>query len=90
MSVQDIASPTIDTDGLSDLIRKSSETDLSGVKFHTGTDFFNDLQFNSISFLSLALQLSSAFNLDLSQDYSRYFEIKTFGDLVNFLESKIK
>jgi acyl carrier protein len=89
MSVQEIAS-LIDIDGLSDLIRNSSEADLSGVELHTGTDFFNDLQFNSIAFLSLALQLSSAFNLDLSKDYIRYFEVKTMGDLVNFLENKVK
>jgi acyl carrier protein len=71
------------------LIIRSTETDLSSMNLTRESNFKDDLLFDSISFLTLALYLAGEFKLDISQDYESYFRIKTVGDLIDFLDSKL-
>lgn len=79
----------VDNEKVFELIVNSTEDDLSAAQIALESRFLDDLAFDSISFLTLALRLSEEFNFDIAEDNEAYYLVQTVGDLVTFLNNRL-
>lgn len=73
-------------DNIKDIINEFFEIDYELISIET--DFCNDLDFDSLDFIDLAMSVEDYFEIELPDE--ELGNIKTVGDLVEFIENNIK
>lgn len=71
------------------LLASSVEGGLQGLSITSESRLKEDLCFDSISYLTLAVRIAEEYALDVTRDYEDYYEVRTVGDLAEFVNGKM-
>jgi acyl carrier protein len=72
-----------------ELVVRSTERELSDEDITLSSHFQNDLMFDSISAMTLAVYIQEEFGIDVSEDIERYHNVQTVEELAGFIKNKM-
>lgn len=72
-----------------ELVVRSTERELSDDDITLSSHFQNDLMFDSISAMTLAVYIQEEFGIDVSEDIERYHNVQTVEELAGFIKNKM-
>jgi acyl carrier protein len=72
-----------------ELVVRSTERELSDDDVTLSSHFQNDLMFDSISAMTLAVYIQEEFGIDVSEDIERYHNVQTVEELAGFIKNKM-
>ena len=70
-------------------IVNSSNADINEQMLNSETDLVSDLMFDSISIISLVIELENEFNFEFGDDYLLLENLRQYSWLVNYIESEV-
>ncbi|WP_331352728.1 acyl carrier protein [Cellvibrio sp. UBA7671] len=73
-----------------ELVIRSTERELSDDDITLSSHFQNDLMFDSISAMTLAVYIQEEFGVDVSEDIERYHNVQTVEELAGFIKNKME